>query len=89
MLKVRSYVQQQKVTRELPRGQQGYGPLRRPKAKKKMTVEMTEPFEWPELPKDLSPYVIMECLFLFHDANRLTVLFLTLIQVGTKTVLRN
>lgn len=38
-------------------GKEGYGPLRRPMAKKKMTVEMTEPFVWPEEPKDFAPYV--------------------------------
>lgn len=57
VLKVRSYVEQQKVTREMPRGRQGYGPLRRPMAKKRMTVEMTEPFVWPEPPTDHEPYV--------------------------------
>ncbi|EAS27973.3 mitochondrial 54S ribosomal protein YmL41 [Coccidioides immitis RS] len=56
VIKVRSYVEQQKVTRERPMGKEGYGPLRRPMARKKMTVEMTEPFVWPEEPKDFSPW---------------------------------
>ncbi|KAL1955152.1 hypothetical protein VTO42DRAFT_8967 [Malbranchea cinnamomea] len=56
VIKVRSYVEQQKVTRELPRGRQGHGPLRRPMSRKKMTVEMTEPFVWPEEPTDMSPW---------------------------------
>ncbi|WEW60947.1 mitochondrial 54S ribosomal protein YmL41 [Emydomyces testavorans] len=56
VIKVRSYVEQQKVTRERPMGKQGYGPLRRPMAKKKMTVEMIEPFVWPEAPTDFSPW---------------------------------
>ncbi|KAK2850719.1 hypothetical protein FQN49_005387 [Arthroderma sp. PD_2] len=56
VLKVRSYVEQQKVTRELPRGRQGFGTMRRQMAKKKMTIEMTEPFVWPEEPKDFAPW---------------------------------
>jgi large subunit ribosomal protein L23 len=59
VVKIRSFVQQQKVTRELPRGQSGVGRLRRPMARKKMTVEMTQPFFWPEPPKDFAPYVIL------------------------------
>ncbi|EFR03224.1 mitochondrial ribosomal protein subunit L23 [Nannizzia gypsea CBS 118893] len=56
VIKVRSYVEQQKVTRELPRGRQGAGPMRRPEAKKKMTIEMTEPFVWPEEPRDFEQW---------------------------------
>ncbi|EGD90130.1 hypothetical protein H112_02603 [Trichophyton rubrum D6] len=56
VIKVRSYVEQQKVTRELPRGRQGVGPMRRPMPKKKMTIEMTEPFVWPEEPEDFGPW---------------------------------
>ncbi|KAM5467518.1 mitochondrial 54S ribosomal protein YmL41 [Microsporum audouinii] len=56
VIKVRSYVEQQKVTRELPRGRQGVGPMRRLMAKKKMTIEMTEPFVWPHEPEDFSPW---------------------------------
>ncbi|KAK2806401.1 hypothetical protein FQN50_005818, partial [Emmonsiellopsis sp. PD_5] len=37
VLKVRSYVEQQKPTRELSRGREGYGKWRRPQARKKMT----------------------------------------------------
>lgn len=51
-------------------GKEGYGPLRRPMAKKKMTVEMTEPFVWPEEPKDFAPYVFLFALYdtlLFPD----------------------
>jgi large subunit ribosomal protein L23 len=54
VLHVRSYVEQQKVTRDRQDGAPGYGPLRRPKSKKRMTIEMAEPFVWPEVPKDLS-----------------------------------
>ncbi|EEH49483.1 mitochondrial 54S ribosomal protein YmL41 [Paracoccidioides brasiliensis Pb18] len=56
VVKVRSYVEQQKITRERPCGKEGYGKWRRPMAKKKMTVEMTEPFIWPEEPKDYKPW---------------------------------
>ncbi|OAX85565.1 hypothetical protein ACJ72_00059 [Emergomyces africanus] len=56
VLKVRSYVEQQKITREKPCGKDGYGKWRRPMARKKMTVEMTEPFVWPEEPADYKPW---------------------------------
>lgn len=58
VLSVRSFIEQQKVTRSRRDGRPGYGPLRRPKAKKRMTIEMTEPFVWPEAPKDMGPYVL-------------------------------
>jgi len=56
IISVRSYVEQQKVTRERRDGRAGYGPWRRPRSKKKMTIEMTEPFAWPELPEDQSAW---------------------------------
>lgn len=56
VLRIRSYVEQQKVTRLRPLGKFGYGRLRRPMSKKKMTVEMKEPFVWPEAPTDMSPW---------------------------------
>ena len=59
VLAVRSYVEQQKVTRLKPMGKWGYGKLRRPMSKKKMTVEMTQPFVWPETPKELDAYVTL------------------------------
>lgn len=58
VLTIRSFVEQQKVTRERKFGKPGYGPLRRPKSKKKMTIEMTEPFSWPEPPKSGEEYVL-------------------------------
>jgi large subunit ribosomal protein L23 len=58
VLNVRSYVEQQKVTRLRPLGKFGYGKLRRPESKKKMTVEMKVPFVWPDAPADMSAYVI-------------------------------
>lgn len=57
VLAVRSFVEQQKVTRIRKDGR-GYGALRRPKSKKKMTVEMKDPFVWPETPEDMSQYVL-------------------------------
>lgn len=68
---VRSYIEQQKITRERPMGKYGYGRIRRPESKKRMTVEMAQPFVWPETPKDTAPYVSLclvftvICLFLF------------------------
>ena len=60
VLHIRSTVLQQKVEREKSgyRGnsQQGQGRLKRPMAKKKMTVELVEPFVWPEEVEDLSPW---------------------------------
>ena len=60
-LKIRSVVEQQRPTRERPLGKNGYGRWRRPQSKKRMTVELAEPFVWPEEPKDLNAYV---CLYM-------------------------
>ncbi|KAL9096902.1 MAG: hypothetical protein Q9165_000866 [Trypethelium subeluteriae] len=49
-IKVRSYVQQQRVRQSAPR--QWY----RPRAVKRMTVEMDKPFVWPEAPTDFEPW---------------------------------
>ncbi|KAF9888708.1 54S ribosomal protein L23, mitochondrial [Aspergillus nanangensis] len=56
VLAVRSFVEQQNVTRLRPLGKFGYGKLRRPVSKKKMTVEMKQPFVWPENPTDMAPW---------------------------------
>ncbi|PWY84916.1 ribosomal protein L23 family protein [Aspergillus heteromorphus CBS 117.55] len=56
VLRVRSFVEQQKVTRLRPLGKYGYGRLRRPESKKKMTVELKNPFVWPEVPKELDAW---------------------------------
>lgn len=53
-LKIRSYVEQQQPTRNLRFGKMGYGPLRRPKSKKRMMVELAEPFVWPPRPDDVN-----------------------------------
>lgn len=64
IISIRSYVEQQKVTRERRDGRPGNGPLRRPKSKKKMTIEMKEPFVWPELTGDKSAYDPLLIFFL-------------------------
>lgn len=63
VLSVRSYVEQQPITR-MTRDGKAIGPWRRPKSIKRMTVELEEPFVWPEEPKDLSKYVFF--FFCFH-----------------------
>jgi large subunit ribosomal protein L23 len=50
VLSIRSYVRQFKARRSGPGG-----PWKRPQSKKKMTVEMHEPFVWPEPPEDMTP----------------------------------
>lgn len=54
-LRVRSYVEQQKVARREGQGKRGQ--WYRPQAKKFMTIEMDKPFVWPNPPKDFSAYV--------------------------------
>ncbi|KAJ6184538.1 hypothetical protein N7519_005839 [Penicillium mononematosum] len=54
-LSIRSYVQAQPITR-ISRDGKGFGPWRRPKSQKRMTVELKEPFVYPEEPKDLTPW---------------------------------
>lgn len=56
VVSVRSFVQQQPITR-ITRDGRNFGAWRRPKSEKRMTVELREPFVWPEEPKDLSKYV--------------------------------
>ncbi|KAL4802299.1 putative mitochondrial ribosomal protein L23 [Aspergillus unguis] len=56
VISVRSTVEQQKVTREKTNGKFGYGKWRRPKSRKRMTVEMDEPFVWPELPESMEAW---------------------------------
>jgi len=52
---IRSTVIQQKVQRKPTSSPYSQGRLFRPKSKKKMTVQLVEPFIWPEPIKDLSP----------------------------------
>ncbi|KAJ5107006.1 54S ribosomal protein [Penicillium angulare] len=55
VLKIRSYIEQQPITR-VRRDGRSLGPWRRPQSKKRMTVELKEPFSWPEPPTDLSKW---------------------------------
>lgn len=64
VVSVRSFVEQQKLTRLKSLGRYGYGKIRRPQSKKKMTVEMKEAFVWPEAPTDMAPYVTLS-MYLF------------------------
>lgn len=60
VLHIRSTVVQQKVERQPGVGRgvssTGMGRLKRPQSKKQMTVELVEPFVWPEKIDDLSPW---------------------------------
>lgn len=75
-LSIRSYVQAQPITR-ISRDNKGFGPWRRPKSQKRMTVELKEPFVYPQEPKDLTPYVMptLKLLILF-SSNSFVSLFL-------------
>jgi hypothetical protein len=55
---VRSYIQQQKLRQDKP-GAMRPSPRKwfRPRSIKKMTVEMEQPFVWPEEPKDFEQFV--------------------------------
>jgi len=57
-LSVRSYVQMQKLRQDKPSARRP-APRRwfRPRSIKKMTVEMEQPFVWPEVPKSFEKYV--------------------------------
>ncbi|KAJ5127826.1 54S ribosomal protein [Penicillium atrosanguineum] len=55
VVSVRSYVQLQPITRITKDGRQ-LGAWRRPKSEKRMTVELRDPFVWPEEPTDLSKW---------------------------------
>ena len=55
-ISVRSYVEYRGVTRTRRDGSK-YGKLRRLQPRKKMTVEMYEPFFWPKEPENMSAYV--------------------------------
>ena len=66
---VRSYVQMQKIVQSNPKEQKAR-PRNwfRPRSIKKMMVEMDKPFVWPEVPEDLSPYVISRVCLIGKDA---------------------
>lgn len=56
---IRSYTLPAKVMRKPAKGPYSQGSLYRQKSKKRMTVQLVEPFEWPVKPEDLDkkPYV--------------------------------
>ncbi|KAJ5893551.1 54S ribosomal protein [Penicillium taxi] len=55
VIEVRSFIQQQPITR-MTRDGRNLGPWRRPQSQKRMTVQLKEPFVWPEEPKDTSKW---------------------------------
>ncbi|KAJ5713335.1 54S ribosomal protein [Penicillium malachiteum] len=55
VIKIRSYIEQQPITR-VTRDGRTLGKWRRPKSEKRMTVELREPFIWPEEPEDLTKW---------------------------------
>ncbi|KAJ5697674.1 54S ribosomal protein [Penicillium malachiteum] len=55
VIKIRSYVEQQPITR-ITRDGRSLGKWRRPKSTKRMTVELREPFVWPEAPASLDQW---------------------------------
>lgn len=64
VVSVRSYIEQQPITR-IDRDQRNFGAWRRPQSIKRMTVELREPFVWPEEPTDFTRYVPVP----FHSIN--------------------
>ncbi|KAK2627792.1 hypothetical protein QTJ16_002438 [Diplocarpon rosae] len=67
VLGVRSYIQQQKVRQDKP-GAKRIQPRKwyRPRAIKRMLVELEKPFVWPEVPENFDEYVSL-LLSLFYD----------------------
>lgn len=87
VVSVRSYVQLQPLTR-LSKDGRMLGAWRRPKSEKRMTVELRDPFVWPEEPADLSKYV-----YIYGSANTATRLMeniwnkiLTQLQMGERSL---
>ncbi|KAI9675921.1 MAG: hypothetical protein M1829_003159 [Trizodia sp. TS-e1964] len=57
VLAVRSYVQQQRVRADKPNAKRpGQNRWFRPRSIKKMTIEMTQPFVWPDEPTDFAAW---------------------------------
>lgn len=56
-LSVRSYVEQQKIAQSKRHLGERHLEWYRPRATKRMTVELDEPFIYPEAPTDFEPYV--------------------------------
>jgi Ribosomal protein L23 len=74
VLHIRSFVKQQKVEQEERQTLDGIirGRFSRPPAKKKMTVELVDPFVYPDEEKDLSPYATPTTLFFLYASRTLT-----------------
>ena len=64
MTSIRSYVEYAGITRERKDGK-GNGRIRRLTPKKRMTVELLDPFVYPSLPEDRAPYVFLLFVFVF------------------------
>jgi large subunit ribosomal protein L23 len=58
VLHVRSAVFQAQVKRRETKSKYSNGQLYRPTSTKRMTVELVNPFVWPEVEEDLTPYVV-------------------------------
>lgn len=56
VVRIRSYIEQQPITR-VTRDGRTLGQWRRPKSEKRMTVELRDEFVWPQEPEDLTKYV--------------------------------
>lgn len=57
-LSVRSYIEQQKIAQTKRHLGERHVEWYRPRAIKRMTVELVEPFVYPEEPTELKPYVL-------------------------------
>jgi len=58
VVRIRSYIEQQPITR-VTRDGRTLGQWRRPKSEKRMTVELRDEFVWPQEPEDLKKYVVL------------------------------
>lgn len=58
VVRIRSYIEQQPITR-VTRDGRTLGQWRRPKSEKRMTVELRDEFVWPQEPEDLKKYVFL------------------------------
>lgn len=67
VLSVRSYIEQQKIRHAKPHQGQRHVEWYRPRAIKRMTVELAKPFIYPDEPSDLTAYVLPTVsILVFH-----------------------
>lgn len=59
---VRSWVVEHRLARRPHANPRREGQWYRPQSEKRMKVQLVEPFEWPEVPKDLEEYVLLPFL---------------------------